>query len=237
MTLPASYDAWRLEGPPESDAIGMDAGDLCNRVCRVEGCISTIRSKGLCSKHYARFRTRGSTELRTERTMKIRGVRVEGVVAYVTLTKGYEAIIDAADAVMVGKYNWHARVQKRTVYAARNSRSSDGSPLQCIMLHRAIMRPPDHMQVDHISGDGLDCRRSNLRLATPTQNCRNARKRLDNKSGFKGVSWHSQRKKWVSQISDGSRRLHLGLFETPEEAHEAYKRRSLDFHKEFGRSE
>ena len=82
----------------------------------------------------------------------IRQIRVDGNIAYVPLTHGYEAIIDAADVPLVEGLNWLAHLAGRTVYA----RCASGSPK--VYLHRFIMRPADDMCVDHISGDGLDCR-------------------------------------------------------------------------------
>jgi hypothetical protein len=104
-----------------------------------------------------------------------------------------------------------------------------------VMLHRTILNAPDDLQVDHISGDGLDCRKRNLRLATHTENARNARKRVDNASGFKGVSWHKQRGKWVAQANVEGRRKHLGLFDTARDAHTAYVEAIKLAHGKFAR--
>lgn len=63
---------------------------------------------------------------------------------------------------------------------------------------------------------------SNLRPTDHRGNCENRSIRADNSSGFIGVSWHKPRQKWQARIASGGRRQHLGLFETPELAHEAY---------------
>jgi len=76
--------------------------------------------------------------------------------------------------------------------------------------------------IDHINGNRDDNRRSNLRTATRSQNNGNARRRKDNSSGFKGVSFHPQTKKWRAAIHIKGRKHHIGLFQTPEEAHDAY---------------
>ena len=76
--------------------------------CSVDDCNLKVRSKGLCGKHYDRMRAHGTTVFRTERTLSVRPVQIVGDVAYVTLTRGYHAIIDASDAQAIGTHNWSA---------------------------------------------------------------------------------------------------------------------------------
>ena len=78
-------------------------------------------------------------------------------------------------------------------------------------------------EVDHENCDPADNRWVNLREATRRQQLQNTRLRSDNKSGFKGVSWCKQRRKWKAVIlTDGSQK-YLGHFTTPEAAADAYK--------------
>lgn len=77
-------------------------------------------------------------------------------------------------------------------------------------------------QVDHINGDRGDNRACNLRLATNRQNQQNQKKRSDNSSGLKGVSWNSARRKWIAQIKVAGEKKYLGGFDTAAEAHSAY---------------
>ena len=77
-------------------------------------------------------------------------------------------------------------------------------------------------KIDHMDLDRANNRFANLRPATESQNKANAPLRRDNTSGFKGVSWHSAVNRWAAQIHHNKRHYHLGLFDRPEEAHDAY---------------
>jgi HNH endonuclease/AP2 domain len=165
--------------------------------------------------------------------MRPRTIRLEGDVAYVPLTKSYEAVIDAADASLVEGWNWIAVVQSRRVYAARTDRADNQR--RDIRMHRVLMGEPDGFDVDHINGDGLDNRRANLRIATRAENLRNQRLSLRNTSGFKGVCWDKDKGKWRAQIKLNWGNHYLGLYTTPEEAHQAYVAASIKIHGEFGR--
>ncbi|MDH0777534.1 HNH endonuclease [Delftia tsuruhatensis] len=93
-------------------------------------------------------------------------------------------------------------------------------------------------QIDHANAIRTDNRISNLRQATQQENNRNLRLSKANSSGFKGVSFHSKTGKWRSYIStkDG-RKLHLGLFPTPESAHAAFCDAAVKHHGKFARFE
>lgn len=72
---------------------------------------------------------------------------------------------------------------------------------------------------------------NNLRPATQTQNNANSRLRSDSTSGRKGASWHKQQQRWRSTIRINGKQIHLGMFDTPAEAHAAY---ALRAHEVFG---
>lgn len=94
---------------------------------------------------------------------------------------------------------------------------------------------PDDMEIDHINGVRTDNRIENLRVATSCENKRNQRMRSANTSGYKGVSFHSPTGKWVAQITVDKKAIHLGLFDTTEEAYVAYCAAAKSMHGEFAR--
>ena len=77
--------------------------------------------------------------------------------------------------------------------------------------------------IDHRNGVRDDNRLANLREATESENSRNAKRRSNNTSGFKGANWCSREAKWRAQIDVGRRKINLGYHDTPEAAHAAYR--------------
>jgi hypothetical protein len=92
-------------------------------------------------------------------------------------------------------------------------------------------------EVDHINCDGTDNRIVNLREATPTQNSYNRTRRKDNKSGIKGVSWSKRSGRWLAHISHQGKAIHVGLFDTKEQAAAAYAEAAKRLHGAFARTE
>jgi hypothetical protein len=91
---------------------------------------------------------------------------------------------------------------------------------------------PKHF-IDHINHIKDDNRWANLRDATHSQNHANKAKLKNNTSGYKGVSWNKQCKKWESQIGYMNKDIHLGKYTTPQEAAEAYKKKAIELFGEF----
>lgn len=170
--------------------------------------------------------------------MIMRSIRIEGDLAYIPLTKGYEAIIDAANVHLVDGFNWTASVKFRTdgtlrsVYAYRKPRV-DGKQLM-IQLHRVILDAPADLEVDHIDCNGLNNTRANLRLATKSQNQCN-RRYVKNSSGVKGVRWHKTTSKWEAVIRANGRDHRLGEFSDIGSAAACVAAARVQMHGEFGR--
>lgn len=91
-------------------------------------------------------------------------------------------------------------------------------------------------QVDHINGNRSDNRWGNLRLATNQQNQANAKKPKNNTSGYKGVYWSKQHRKWVAKLNFGKQQIYLGFYKNPKDAHGAYVAAAKSYFGEFARS-
>jgi len=93
--------------------------------------------------------------------------------------------------------------------------------------------PDDH--IDHIDGNRLNNRLSNLREATHAENQRNIGLKRNNKSGFKGVYWNKTVEKWHAQINWNGKRIHLGFFEKAKDAGLAHANKAAELHGVFRR--
>jgi hypothetical protein len=144
--------------------------------------------------------------------------------------KGYEVRVDKNDCILANESGWCVLKSKNgeRIYFYRTR-------IKTQYLHRLIAGAKKSQRVDHVKGNTLDNRRSKLRIATQSQNLKNSKKHRDNTSGYKGVSWHKQCRKWVAQICNNYKHIHLGLFDSPQEAHKAYKKAAIEIAKEFAR--
>lgn len=84
------------------------------------------------------------------------------------------------------------------------------------------MEAPEKMEVDHINGNKLDNRRENLRVCKGSQNKMNRSISINNKTGFNGVYWAKQNKKFRAMIGINGKRKHIGYFNTAHSAARAY---------------
>jgi hypothetical protein len=118
---------------------------------------------------------------------------------------------------------------QKKMYARHWFRRADRSS-GFIYLHTFLTGWP---LVDHANGNGLDNRRSNLRLATGTQNNANRRLASNSTSGFKGVNLYKRTGRWRAHIAIHRQQKHLGYFRTAEEAARAYDIAALALFGEF----
>ncbi len=88
-------------------------------------------------------------------------------------------------------------------------------------------------QIDHINQIKSDNRWCNLRECDRSQNQANTKKRSDNTSGYKGVTWSKKDKKWYSQTHIKGKHLHLGVFKCKHQAAIAYNKKAMELFGEF----
>lgn len=154
----------------------------------------------------------------------------------IPLSQGKVVIIDEADVELVRRHKWFANSTRgRTFYALTNIMHPGAIDKRTTLsMHRLILGLAEsYTQVDHIDGNGLNNRRSNLRICSNSENARNRRKRIDNTSGYKGVSFDARSYKWVAYINFDGKRMHIGYFNTREDAHAAYCKAATKLHGEF----
>lgn len=144
---------------------------------------------------------------------------------WVPLTRGYITMVSPEDADLLSASNWWAEKSSTNFYARASIKSKQ------YRLHRLITGNPNS-EIDHISGNSLDNRRTNLRVATRQQNRANSRCR--NKNGYKGIT--RQRGKWRAQIVVNRKHISLGTYKTPQEAHAAYIEAAKKYFGEFARA-
>ncbi len=148
-------------------------------------------------------------------------------VRFIPLTRGKFAIVDAEDYEWLSKYKWHINICRRNSYALRSKNRR-----KCAM-HREITNAPDGMLVDHIDGNGLNNRKSNLRLCNHAQNARNSRPYRNGSSKYKGVSFDQYAKKWKVVIENNGEQFNLGRFKDEVEAARAYDKKAAELFGEF----
>lgn len=156
----------------------------------------------------------------------------------IQLTQGKVAVVDDCDADLAAlKWCAHRPAHQRSWYAVRGYRLPGGRQvterLHRVVWARAHPGAPAPAEVDHADGDGLNCRRSNIRAAEHRSNLKNQRLRRDNSSGFKGVSWSKALGRWAAYIRADGRRKFLGAYAAKEEAAMAYDRAARQLHAEF----
>lgn len=146
----------------------------------------------------------------------------------ISLTKDLFAIVDDSDFAWLNQFNWFSHRDKLKWYAVRKHDNKQEP------MHKTIMNTPTGMTVDHINGNSLDNRRSNLRLATQQEQCFNRKKRVDKcSSRYKGVSYNKKCKLWGAYICKDKKQYHLGYFEDESDAALAYTVAAVKFFGSF----
>lgn len=135
----------------------------------------------------------------------------------IALTKGQWSWIDEEDYPSVSRFKWCANEKECGTYAVTYVRGYG-----YLTLHSFLMQPPPGKVVDHIDGDSLNNRRSNLRVVTQSQNLMNKRVRRNTVLRFKGVNWDKSRGKWMVKVQKEREVIWIGRFDDEIDAALAY---------------
>jgi hypothetical protein len=124
---------------------------------------------------------------------------------------------------------------KRKEILCCQKRQNGPGRTKLLSLHREITNAPKGLLVDHRNGDTLDNRRTNLRLATASQNMQNVKKKKNTSSRFIGVSFIKSAGRWAAQIRAQGRDRWLGTFVNEIDAAKAYDTAAKKYYGEFAR--
>ena len=136
-------------------------------------------------------------------------------------SKNEEFYFDKEDLPKVSKYTWYTDPRG---YVKSNA-CVDGSRKQkTLYLHRVVMNENDpDVFIDHICGNKMDNRKSQLRRVNNAQNSQNHKRYKTNSTGVTGVYWNKNKHKWQASISADKKIKYLGLYDTKEAAITARK--------------
>lgn len=145
----------------------------------------------------------------------------------IKLTQNKYALVDDEDFEYLSQFKWYYHNRN---YAARQQWNKNKKVYENILMHRLILRPKKDELIDHMNFNGLDNRKVNLRICTKQNNNSYRTKHTNNKSGYKGVTWHKVAKKWRATITTKEKHMHLGYFIDPIQAALAYNQQAkLEF--------
>lgn len=147
----------------------------------------------------------------------------------ITLTNSNKLIkVDDEDYQYLNQWEWRLGRYNSILRGTRKN-----GIYKSYYIARQIMQTPNGMDTDHINGDRLDNRRTNLRICTHSENMRNKRAMLHKR--FKGVNWYKRMEKWIVKIRKDKKDYHIGYFDSEVDAAKAYNIAAIKYHGEFAR--
>lgn len=181
-------------------------------LCTIPKCGSPHEARGYCVKHYKRFIKTGDpiTPSAKDKRHFIKKDNKLYIPLGLNARQGY-AIVSLED-YWVSDYNW---------YKGKNGYSSSRIKGVHVYMHRMVMGNPTSGEVDHINRVKTDNRRENLRVVSRSENMLNVGLRSSNTSGYTGVSYLKNAKKYQAYVNSCGKTKYLGLFNSSEDAFQA----------------
>lgn len=163
-----------------------------------------------CSHHCAS--THKSRVARERSIADLVPLTINRETALIPLTKGAWALCDLADWPELIRYSWYLHDDGG---AARgySVRTAEGKRHKIKRMHQQILPCEPGFEPDHKNLNRLDNRRSNLRVATRSEQVMNQRLKCNNRSGFRGVAWSKEKNKWLAYITKDGKRRTIGYFD------------------------
>jgi len=142
-------------------------------------------------------------------------------VRIIEITRDSVSLVDDEDYAHINSFNWALNPQGAG-YAVRKGRRGTGEK-RTVQMHRQILNAPHGWQIDHINGNSLDNRRSNLRISSVQTNAFNRKKpAVPSTSKYKGVLQRKHKTGWEARVKYSDKAVHLGTFDSERIAAGAY---------------
>ena len=140
----------------------------------------------------------------------------------IILTQGKVALVDDEDYERINQYKWIALKQKCGFYAIRKI-NTDGKRVNFKMCREILMLSvEDKCIVDHRDRNTLRNLKENLRITDKSLNSHNCKIYKNNKSGYRGVSWHKDANKWQVHFKINGKSINCGIYTDATKAAMAY---------------
>lgn len=155
---------------------------------------------------------------------------INGGTATVSTTRG-DFLVDVGDLHLIVNNTWNIATRGCVEATDRKTTNRIGR----IKLHVLLLGKKDGMDIDHINGNPLDNRRSNLRHISHKDNSRNCKLSKNNTSGFNGVNWVKSKNKWRARIKHDYKNIFLGYFHDKEDAKSCRYAATIALFGDYGR--